>query len=255
MKATRTTTTLSNNLHQPIESFFPLAFSKKLRALYVPLSPKSTLINKPTQASKSAIKTNPSSSSSSACRRIPRSQNKTMDSQIIYHGRDQSRPGSTSYGRLSAFIAQTLDLTLSICNHHLHKMLNQLTNPLVSSMIIRMWTLVTTTGNKRVRIKCIIIVLLAMYDILNISVNGLRKAELRFRVESHGEFFKEPEYEVAGARVGGFHILMAYMRVVQQIQGRTQVFTRALHTSASKAFKDLPWKERGDAEITAYDFY
>lgn len=45
------------------------------------------------------------------------------------------------------------------------------------------------------------------------------------------------------------------MKLGQQIQGRTRVFTRALHTSASKAFKDLAWKERGDAETTAHDFY
>jgi hypothetical protein len=50
-------------------------------------------------------------------------------------------------------------------------------------------------------------------------------------------------------------ILMAYMKLGQQIQGRTRVFTRALHTSPSKAFKDLAWKERGDAETTAHDFY
>ncbi|KAJ6957065.1 hypothetical protein NC653_039096 [Populus alba x Populus x berolinensis] len=34
-------------------------------------------------------------------------------------------------------------------------------------------------------------------------------------------------------------ILTTYMKLGQQKQGRTRVFTRALHTSASKAFKDL----------------
>lgn len=48
---------------------------------------------------------------------------------------------------------------------------------------------------------------------------------------------------------------MAYMRVAQQIQRRTQVFTRALHTSASEAFEDPAWKEKEDVEITSNDFY